>query len=46
MLSSTVYMTGKRINKLEAIIHHKAHIEKDGMCTREGKKSVRMSNVC
>lgn len=35
---STVYMSGKRINKLEAIIHNKAHTEKDGMYTREGKK--------
>ena len=38
MLSSTVYMAGKRINKLEAIIHNKAHLEKDGLYTREGKE--------
>ena len=35
---STVYMAGKRINKLEAIIRNKAHLEKDGMYTREGNK--------
>lgn len=28
----------RKENKLEAIIHNKAHIEKDGMYTREGKK--------
>ena len=47
ILGNTLYVAGKRIKKLEEIIHNKAHREKKLESIQEKERdSVGTSNVC